>query len=72
MDMKAMDLEQAGFKWTKDSVLGMWYQLRLPVWEVEEAIQAESQEHGSMSTTTLANFNAIDLNATQAPITGNH
>ncbi|KAG0147617.1 hypothetical protein CROQUDRAFT_42602 [Cronartium quercuum f. sp. fusiforme G11] len=94
MDMKAMDLEQARFKWTKDSVLGMWYQLGLPsgyanvsmvlntrlrsqpdqpvsAREVEEAIRAKSQEHGSMSTTTLANFNAIDLNATQMPITGN-
>ncbi|KAG0139567.1 hypothetical protein CROQUDRAFT_101359 [Cronartium quercuum f. sp. fusiforme G11] len=91
MDMMAMDLEHTGFKWTKDSMLGMWYQLGLPssyanvstvlnahfraqpdrpvsAHEVEEAIQAENQEHGTPGSSTLASFNAIDLNATQ----GNH
>ncbi|KAG0142195.1 hypothetical protein CROQUDRAFT_97797 [Cronartium quercuum f. sp. fusiforme G11] len=31
MDMKAMDLEHAGFKWMKDSILGRWYQLGIPL-----------------------------------------
>ncbi|KAG0147694.1 hypothetical protein CROQUDRAFT_42576, partial [Cronartium quercuum f. sp. fusiforme G11] len=83
-----MDLEHAGFKWSKDSVLGMWYQLGLPssyanismvlnarlrahpnrpvsAREVEEAIRAKNQEHGTPGSGTLVSFNAIDLNATQ-------